>query len=423
MKSSYLTARFGARCLGICFSLIQALPAAGQDQPSLFIPEEAARVESQLTAVATLADPERAQDGLRAVRDRAEQLAQAQVLDYFAIAAPAGGDEDALAANSDATALVYPLALAERLVLLVQLDSVLILFESAVGAERLVRAVSNLRDEMQVVGSSFGGMDRASREIYDWVVGPYLQELRDDGIERLVFLATPELSRIPLASLFDGRRYLIEEFAVATSFAPSRAVFRQELQPGRALLGGISNAAEGGAARPAVEAELNGIAALLDSRLLLNQEFTEAVLRQRLGEGGFDVLHLATIAAFEHDASQSRIVMSDDDLALEEFHNLLADMPRKPRLLALSASSSPRRSAPSIAGLSGLGYASDIDTSVFTLWRVNDRATAEVMNRFYQRLLQGQGSLAALRGAQLELLATPRYSHPSFWGAFQMTSN
>lgn len=54
-----------------------------------------------------------------------------------------------------------------------------------------------------------------------------------------------------------------------------------------------------------------------------------------------------------------------------------------------------------------------------SLWSVEDRATAEFMYRFYQRMLrQGQAPSAALRSAQLSLLRDPRWSHPYYWAAF-----
>ena len=48
-----------------------------------------------------------------------------------------------------------------------------------------------------------------------------------------------------------------------------------------------------------------------------------------------------------------------------------------------------------------------------------DRATAELMTRFYRNLLEGERSpSAALRQAQLELSSKARWRSPYFWGAF-----
>jgi CHAT domain-containing protein len=61
---------------------------------------------------------------------------------------------------------------------------------------------------------------------------------------------------------------------------------------------------------------------------------------------------------------------------------------------------------------------------VASLWQVPDRATAELMTRFYTHLLQdGLRPAAALRAAQNELAATRRWSDPYFWGAFVLVGD
>jgi CHAT domain-containing protein len=56
---------------------------------------------------------------------------------------------------------------------------------------------------------------------------------------------------------------------------------------------------------------------------------------------------------------------------------------------------------------------------VASLWKVSDRATAELMRRFYGALLTtGTPPAAALRKAQLELKRQRRFSAPYAWAAF-----
>ncbi len=58
-----------------------------------------------------------------------------------------------------------------------------------------------------------------------------------------------------------------------------------------------------------------------------------------------------------------------------------------------------------------------------SLWTVDDEATADLMDRFYRRLRRGESKDAALRGAQVEMLAAERFSHPSLWAAFQLSGD
>lgn len=62
------------------------------------------------------------------------------------------------------------------------------------------------------------------------------------------------------------------------------------------------------------------------------------------------------------------------------------------------------------AGASGL---------VASLWQVDDRSTSVLMERFYQQMLkEGLAPAAALRQAQLSMLADESWSDPYFWAAF-----
>ena len=59
---------------------------------------------------------------------------------------------------------------------------------------------------------------------------------------------------------------------------------------------------------------------------------------------------------------------------------------------------------------------------VASLWKVDDEATAELMQRFYQHLL-GRTRMtpaAALRAAQLEIAAIPRWREPYYWAGFAL---
>jgi len=54
-----------------------------------------------------------------------------------------------------------------------------------------------------------------------------------------------------------------------------------------------------------------------------------------------------------------------------------------------------------------------------SLWSVEDRATAELMKRFYRAMLVDRLSpSAALRQAQIEMSRTPRWSSPYYWAGF-----
>jgi tetratricopeptide (TPR) repeat protein len=58
---------------------------------------------------------------------------------------------------------------------------------------------------------------------------------------------------------------------------------------------------------------------------------------------------------------------------------------------------------------------------VASLWQVEDAATAELMRRFYRRMLKdGMRPAAALRAAQIEMWRKPQWRSPFYWGGFAL---
>jgi CHAT domain-containing protein/predicted negative regulator of RcsB-dependent stress response len=58
---------------------------------------------------------------------------------------------------------------------------------------------------------------------------------------------------------------------------------------------------------------------------------------------------------------------------------------------------------------------------VASLWDVRDEATAELMKRFYQKMLKdGQPPAAALRQAQISMLREKRWEAPYYWASFML---
>jgi CHAT domain-containing protein len=56
-----------------------------------------------------------------------------------------------------------------------------------------------------------------------------------------------------------------------------------------------------------------------------------------------------------------------------------------------------------------------------SLWNVNDKATAELMQRFYRHMLKDNQSPAdSLRSAQIEMWQQKRWASPYYWAAFTL---
>ncbi|MBL8215525.1 MAG: CHAT domain-containing protein [Bryobacterales bacterium] len=100
------------------------------------------------------------------------------------------------------------------------------------------------------------------------------------------------------------------------------------------------------------------------------------------------------------------------------------DMRLPAELIVLSACRSadgPEAQGEGVLGLTRAFLYGGAARVVASLWSVDDQATAELMTRFYQGLYRQHLTPArALRQAQLALAATPRWSAPEYWAAFQL---
>ncbi len=69
-----------------------------------------------------------------------------------------------------------------------------------------------------------------------------------------------------------------------------------------------------------------------------------------------------------------------------------------------------------VLGLASAFFAAGAHSLVASIWEVDDRATAELMERFYTGLAEGKPVAAALRAAQLDIRG--KRPHPFYWAGF-----
>lgn len=73
------------------------------------------------------------------------------------------------------------------------------------------------------------------------------------------------------------------------------------------------------------------------------------------------------------------------------------------------------RSGEGLSGLSSAFLAAGVPTVMASHWRVGDRSTARLIERFYRELARGHSAAEALRLAQRALRADPATAHPFHW--------
>jgi CHAT domain-containing protein len=156
---------------------------------------------------------------------------------------------------------------------------------------------------------------------------------------------------------------------------------------------------------------------------VLRKEATEAALRDNAA--GYNYLHFATHGEFNADAPlDSALILAQDAtsdglLTVSKLYSMRLDIDLA-TLSACETGLGKIANGDDVVGLTrGFLYAG-ASTIVASLWQVDDRATSELMTRFYGNLEHGD-KREALRRAQLD--ARKKYPHPYYWAAFQLTGN
>ena len=149
----------------------------------------------------------------------------------------------------------------------------------------------------------------------------------------------------------------------------------------------------------------------------------ETVLSGRLA--GYRLVHFATHGILDAENPElSGLLLSQGFLRAHEIYRL--SLPAD--LVVLSACRTALGREMRGEGLIGLTrgffHAGDAVSfeghhRVVSLWEVEDRATAELMRRFYREMLkEGHPPAAALRIAQISLRREPGWEAPYFWAGF-----
>ncbi len=365
---------------------------------------------------------------LREAREMLEGLKKAELQDYF---------RDSCIANLEArqrgietvapdTAVVYPVILPDRLALLVSVGAdlrqvVVPITEAALEAEAA-------RFRLLLERRSTNEFLVPARHLYDLIVRPLDAMLAGRGIATLVVVPDGILRTVPFAALHDGKRFLVERYALAT--VPGlRLVDPQPLAPGppQMLAMGLSQSRQGFPALPNVAVELQDVHRLEGGTVLLNGAFLRSRFARDMRSVDYSIVHIASHGQFGADPSRSFVLAFDGRLNLDDLENSikLARF-REPglELLVLSACQTAAGDDRAALGLAGLALKAGARSAVATLWSVSDQASGPLVVDFYRELQGGTVSKAhALQAAQRSMLADPLLSHPAYWAPFLLIGN
>ena len=336
-------------------------------------------------------------------------------------------------------ALVYPIILDDRLAVIVKLpkSGKFIHYTAALPKGKLEQTLESLRIELEKPFISKESL-ALSQQVYDWLIQPAEELLEANQVKTLVFVLDGGFRNVPMATLHDGEQYLVEKgYAIALipglSLLEPKPLAQVELN---ALAFGLSDMREGfpdheGFANlPNVKTELREIKSQIPSQQLLNQDFTSQKWQELISSVPFPVVHLATHGEFSSDPEDTFLLAWDKRINLKDLSNVIQNRSDNSleaiELLVLSACKTADGDSRASLGLAGVAIQSGARSTMASLWFIDDDSTAKLMASFYKELADSGATVTkaeALRRAQVNLLKSPGYQAPLFWGAYVLVGN
>ncbi|NET55515.1 MAG: CHAT domain-containing protein [Symploca sp. SIO2E6] len=374
---------------------------------------------------------EPSQKNLEQARQVMEALQVAELENFFQSACLDSTIQvDRVIEQKDSTAAVfYPILLEDRIEVILKLpgDKTLIHYPSTQLSRSKVENTlqqfrSNLQDSVPLFAQKEGKI------IYDWLIKPARPDLERYNIKTLIFVLDGPLRNIPMGALYDGKQYLVENYATALLLGldvrdpiplrrNSMNVLATSLTEPPSGIGDFAVLAN---ANP----ELDKIGAVgVSTTFIRDQYFTKTALEEQLDRTNFDIVHLATHGQFGNNPEETFILAADGKIPLDEFSELFrsqdAAANRGIELLILSACRTATGNNRAVLGIAGTAIQAGARSAIASLWSLDDESSITFTEEFYQNLGQSGVSRAeALQLAQKAMLQDPNFKSPLFWAAY-----
>lgn len=330
--------------------------------------------------------------------------------------------------------VIYPIILPDRVATIASIPGQpLRYFSQKIAAPAVEEIVTDI--QTKISDSSFTPQQeqvfkQKSKQIYDLLIAPLAADLAKANTKTLVFVLDGAFRNIPMSALYDGDKYLVENYSVALTpglqlVPPQNLTDRTRYQ---ALLGGISESRQKFSPLPGVKPELESIGRLIPHQKLLNEQFNSDLVSTNLVASSSPIVHLATHGQFSSRAEDTFILTWDSRLSLDNLSTLLQNRGTRSNkpidLLVLSACQTATGDNRATLGLAGVAIRAGAKSTIASLWSVSDEATQDLMINLYQNLASKNLSKGeSLKQAQQALIRNPKYRSPYYWAPFVLVGN
>ncbi len=253
-----------------------------------------------------------------------------------------------------------------------------------------------------------------AQELYQILIGPMASDLRQAKAVTLMWSLDGALRYLPLAALYDGKQYLVEQYRMSVMTLASNSRLKDKPSAQWQAAGfGVTKSWQGSSPLPAVAGELSGIittksgdGGVLAGEIQLDEKFTQVSMRNALRKGP-TVVHIASHFQFQAgDQTNSFLLLGDGGrLSMEELRTetRLFD---GVQLLTLSACNTGVGDGAEVEGFGVVAQRQGAKAVIASLWPVADASTSFLMREFYRirESTPGITKAEAMGRAQIELL-------------------
>jgi CHAT domain-containing protein len=262
-----------------------------------------------------------------------------------------------------------------------------------------------------------------SQQLYKLFFPPAVQaDLATSKPKNLIFVNDGILRNVPLVSLHDGQKFLVENYSVTTSLGFNIQAKQTNLTVEKAIAFGLSTQTAQFPPLPYVEQEIQQLGKLVQQDQFLNNQFSLKNFVQQVESNETSLVHIATHGQFGGTTENTFLQAYQSQISLKELEETLKvrnnNFPQHPlELLVLSACETAVSNPRSTLGMSGVAARAGVSSVLGSLWSVNDQQIVTLINGFYRYWIQdGLSQPEALRQAQLDLIKNFN-SHPSNWSS------
>ena len=327
-------------------------------------------------------------------------------------------------------AVIYPIIFENHIDIIVKLPQKPLLYKRiSVSRSKVDAVLKRLRMNLPEPDTS-RVVELDAQEIYSWLISPIKSDLDSSNVNTLVFVLDTPLLSIPMGVLYDGKQYLIENYAVAVTtglqLQDPKTIERSNLG---AILAGLTEARQGFPPLKNVEAQFTTIKSEISSEVLLDKNFTVNSLQTKVKSLDFPILHVASHGQFSSQPQETFIIAWDKKFDANGLSDLLKSreqtIPEPIELLALVACETAKGDKWAALGLAGVAVNSGARSILATLWKVRaDESPGDLMSKFYQELKDPKVTKAeALQRAQREFLKDSHRKFPYYWAAYILIEN